>query len=171
MKQREKYIILPKKYVPKHLTKKDKQKWAKQINKTQKAYKKGKFISRNKVNSYKHIKSPHIKRALKIYNLEQITSGKTKKNRFKQLSKQTKCSIKALNKIYAKGSAAWFSGSRPNQTQQSWAVARVASAVSGGKSSYVDRTELLQGCKPDSKALKLMKTTPNRYSQKRKVKL
>lgn len=167
----KKTIRLPKKYIPKHLTDEDREKWAKQIQKTNSSYKKGVYKTRKNVKSYKHKVSPHVKKALKIYNLAKITSGNTKKTRFKELSKKTKCSVKSLNKIYAKGSAAWFSGSRPNQTQSSWGVARVASAVSGGKSSYIDRHELMDGCKKNSLALRLMRKNKVRKTQKRNVRV
>jgi hypothetical protein len=55
-----------------------------------------------------------------------------------------------------KGEGAYYSsGSRPNQTPQSWAYARLASAITGGKASLVDYSILEKGCDPRKKALKL----------------
>jgi hypothetical protein len=164
-------LKLPEKYIPKYLSKKDRKLWAKEIRKTNRNYKNNKYSKRKNVKTYKHKKSSHINKLLKIYNMDKILDSKNEKTRFKTLSKKTGCSQEALNKIYAKGSAAWFSGSRPNQTQQSWAIARVASAVTGGKSSYIDRNELLSGCKKTSKALKMMKKTKPRKTRKTIVKL
>ena len=47
--------------------------------------------------------------------------------------------MKALKHITKKGRGAYYSsGSRPNQTAQSWARARLASALTGGNASAVD---------------------------------
>ena len=74
------------------------------------------------------------------------------------LAKATKCSIKGLKQITRKGRGAYYSsGSRPNQTAQSWARARLASSLTGGKASLVDYNILENECKPSSKALKLAK--------------
>jgi hypothetical protein len=57
-----------------------------------------------------------------------------------------------------KGQGAYFSsGSRPNQTGHSWGVARLASAITGGKASQVDLKHLIKGCKSNSKALRMAK--------------
>ena len=63
-----KKIKYPKKYVPKYLTKKDKKKYEKELEKSKKNYKKGKYYTRKKMNSYKHVKSPHIKMQLEYIN-------------------------------------------------------------------------------------------------------
>ena len=77
-----------------------------------------------------------------------------------ELAKKTKCSVDTLEKIANKGRGAYYSsGSRPNQTAESWAIARLASAITGGNSSIVDYHLLKEGCKKDSKALKMAKKT------------
>ena len=161
-----KKIKYPKKYVPKYLTKKDRKKYAKELEKSKKNYKKGKYYTRKKMNSYKHVKSPHIKNAIRIYKLENM-----KLNNF--LSKRTGCSLKGLKQIYKKGQGAYYSsGSRPNQTADSWAYARVASSITGGKSSKVDYHILEKTCKKGSKALKLAKKNLKlRKTAKRKIKI
>jgi hypothetical protein len=74
----------------------------------------------------------------------------------KKLEKKTKCSLKGLKAIVKKGAGAYYSsGSRPSQTSQSWAYARLASALTGGNSSKVDYHILKEHCKSSSKALKL----------------
>jgi hypothetical protein len=74
--------------------------------------------------------------------------------------------LKTLKKIVNKGKGAYFSsGSRPNQTPESWGLARLASAVSGGKASMVDFNLLEEGCAKDSLALKLARR--NRHSIRR----
>jgi hypothetical protein len=74
------------------------------------------------------------------------------------LAKKTGCSIDALKHIVKKGEGAYFSsGSRPNQTAQSWGYARLASSITGGKASAVDYSILEKGCSKNSKALKLAK--------------
>ena len=164
MTNKNKTIKLPKKYIPKSLSKKDRKKWASEINKTHKAYKSGKYLKRKNVKTHKNKQSPHIKKAKSMYKIENMSD-------LKKVSKKVGCSKETLEKIYKKGSGAWFSGSRPNQTQQSWALARVASAITGGGASWVDKNELINGCKKNSKALKLMRKKRNKKTAKRKVKI
>ena len=76
------------------------------------------------------------------------------------MARKTKCKRSALEKIVNKGRGAYFSsGSRPNQTGESWGLARLASAISGGNASISDYHVLKEGCKPSSKALKLARKT------------
>jgi len=141
--------LIPQKYIPKYLSKKDKKKLKIELKKSRKLYKQGKYYSRKKVKGFKSKKSLHINNAEKIYNLK---SFKLNNN----LAKKTKCSLSSLKKIFKKGQGAYFSsGSRPNQTSHSWGYARVASAITGGKSAIVDFKILEEGCKSGSKALKL----------------
>lgn len=141
----------PKKYVPKYLSAKNMKKQANEIEKSKKNYKKGKYYTRKKMNSYKHVKSPHIKKAMKLYKIENMKLNQS-------LSRKCGCSLGALRQIYKKGQGAYYSsGSRPNQTADSWAYARVASSITGGKSSKVDYHILEKGCKKGSMALKLAK--------------
>ena len=141
--------MFPKKYVPKSLSKKDKSKQKKMLKKSQKMYKKKKYYTREKVKTFKSKKSNHIKNAERIYK---ITSVKPSK----ELSEKTGCSLKGLQEIVKKGQGAYYSsGSRPNQTAHSWGRARLASAITGGKSSQIDYHILEKYCSPDSKALKL----------------
>ena len=72
-----------------------------------------------------------------------------------ELSKKSGCSKAALAKIINKGAGAYFSsGSRPNQTAQSWGVARLASALTSGKAGAIDYNILNKGCKHGSKGYK-----------------
>ena len=139
---------VPIKYIPNILTKKDKKKIKKQLKRTRKAYKKGRYIIRKPVSSFKSKKSKHILNAEKIYRLDKLKVNKS-------LSSKTGCSIKALNKIVKKGMGAYYSsGSRPNQTPHSWGIARLASSITGGKSAAVDFHILQNGCKKTGKAYK-----------------
>ena len=142
---------VPVKYVKLFLSKKDKKKQKKQLIKSRKAYKKGKYIYRLPIKSFKSKKSNHILNAEKIYKIKNLSVNKN-------LSKKTGCSIKALNKIVKKGQGAYYSsGSRPNQTAHSWGIARLASSISSGKAAAVDYNILKEGCNKNSKALKLAK--------------
>ena len=150
------------KYLPKRLTLKDRKKQLNQLKKSRDAYKKHIYISRKKVNSYKSKKSKHILKAQKIYKLKNISVNNN-------LSKKTGCSIKALNKIVNKGEGAYYSsGSRPNQSAESWGLARLASSISGGKAAAVDYSILEQGCTKNSKALKLAKKAKNTFEKVKK---
>lgn len=136
-------------YLPYRLTKKDREKQIGMLKKSQKMYKKHRYYTRQKLSSYQSKKSKHILNAEKIYGLETIQPNK-------ELAEKTKCSVDALEKIVSKGEGAYFSsGSRPNQTGQSWGIARLASAVTGGKASLIDYSILKTGCRSNSKALRL----------------
>jgi hypothetical protein len=156
---------VPLKYIPNILTKKDKKQQKKQLIKSRKAYKKGIYIHRKSVNSYKSKKSKHILNAEKIYKIKNLNVNKI-------LSKKTGCSIKALNKIVKKGQGAYYSsGSRPNQTPHSWGIARLASSITSGKAAAVDYNILQEGCNKNSKALKLAKLARKKHGYgTRKVK-
>lgn len=152
------------KYLPHRLTKKDKRKQANSIIKSRKFYKKGMYYTRPKIKSFKSKKSNHIADAKRIYNVNKI--GATS-----ELAKATGCSKKALAKIINKGAGAYYSsGSRPNQTPQSWGIARLASSITSGKSAIIDYHILEKGCNSKSKALTLAKYLQSRDARKtRKV--
>jgi hypothetical protein len=152
------------KYLPKNLSLKDKKKQSKMLRKSQKMYKMGFYYTRKKVKSFTTKKSKHITKAMKMYNINKI--GATD-----ELAKKTKCSKESLQQIIKKGQGAYYSsGSRPNQTAQSWGVARLASALTSGKAAIVDYNILEKGCQKSSKALKfakkLKKTKTLRKSRK-----
>ena len=140
---------VPLRYVPKSLNKHDTIKQKKAIDRSRKAYKKGKYIMRPKVKSFTSKKSPHIIKATKYYKID------TMKPSYK-LAKATHCKKWALEKIVNKGRGAYYSsGSRPNQTPDSWGYARLGSVLTGGPSSRIDYRILEKGCHPSSPALKM----------------
>lgn len=144
-------------YLPKRLTRKDKKKQSIELMKSRRLYKKGIYYTRPNVSSFKSKKSQHIVKAEKLYHVNKI--GATN-----ELEKATGCSKKALAKIINKGAGAYYSsGSRPNQTAQSWGVARLASSITAGKAAAVDYKILEEGCKPNSKALTLAKRARKKY--------
>jgi len=68
--------------------------------------------------------------------LSKMKGGKSKRN----IAKVTGIPYKALDEVMKKGEGAFFSsGSRPNQTPQSWGRARMYSYILGGKARKVDR--------------------------------
>ena len=142
---------IPRRYIPFSLSRKDKIKQKNMILKSRKLYKKKKFFTRKNVSSFKSKPSNHIINAKRIYNIGKISPSR-------ELAKKTGCSLQALNKIVNKGEGAYYSsGSRPNQTPQSWGLARLASAVTGGKASKVDFSILKEGCSHTGKAYRLAK--------------
>jgi hypothetical protein len=131
------------------LTRKDKQKQYANIKSTRKNYKKGIYINRKTVKSFVSKPSKHIVRAIKLYGIEHIRPSV-------ELAKKTGCSLKGLNSIVGKGMGAYYSsGSRPNQTPESWGYARLASSITGNKASKYDYAILEKECTPGSKALSL----------------
>lgn len=144
-------MSIPIRYIPKTLSRRDSKMQYKNIIQSRKKYKRGIFFTRPKVESFHSKPSSHILNAKRMYSIKNF--GPTR-----ELARKTRCTVKALNKIVNKGEGAYFSsGSRPNQTAQSWGIARLASAVTGGKSSRVDYHILEEGCAKNSRALRLAK--------------
>jgi hypothetical protein len=152
-----KVIRFPIRYVPKKLTRKDTQKQINMLLKSKKLYKKQKYFTRKNVSSYKNKKSKHILNAQKIYNIENITPNR-------ELSLKTGCKISALKQIVKKGEGAYYSsGSRPNQTPQSWGLARLASSLTSGKAAAVDYSIIEKGCNHTKKAFILANKSRRKY--------
>ena len=148
---------IPIRYLPKNLSKKDKKKQVQMLLKSRKLYKKNKYFTRKKVVSYKSKTSNHILNARKIYGVEKIIPSK-------ELASKTGCTVVALKKIVNKGAGAYFSsGSRPNQTGQSWGLARLASSITGGKAAAVDYDIINKGCKHNKKAFILASRAKRKY--------
>lgn len=153
---------VPIRYIPNNLSKKDRNKQRRALIRSRKQYKKGKYVMRKSLKSFKSKKSHHIVNAQKIYGIDYIKPNKI-------LARKTKCNIKGLQKIFKKGQGAYYSsGSRPNQTPHSWAYARLASSISGGKASAVDYKILEKHCHPSSKALHLAKNASMKYKKGKK---
>ena len=67
--------------------------------------------------------------------IEQMKGGRNLKN----IAKVSNMPVKALEEVFKKGMAAYYNGgSRPNQTPESWAYARVYSYIMGGNTRKVD---------------------------------
>jgi hypothetical protein len=153
------YINVPQRYIPKNLSKKEKEFVKRELIKSRKRYKEGKYYTRKNIKSYKYHKSKHIKNAEKIYKLKNLAIND-------ELVKKTGCNLCTLKKIFKKGQGAYFSnGSRINQKVHTWAYARLASSITGGKASAVDFKLLEKGCKSNSKALKLAKKVYLKYKK------
>ena len=138
----------PARYAPRTLSRKDRSKQIAMLKRSRRMYKRGKYYSRStKLKSYPHVASKHVVVAKRMYHMEKIVPNSA-------LAKATGCSVGSLKKIVKKGEGAFYSsGSRPNQTPQSWGYARLASAITGGKAAAVDYAILKDGCNPNSKAL------------------
>lgn len=147
---------IPYKYLPKTLSKSDRKKQLANLRKTRKLYKKhsSTYVNRPILKSYKSKPSKHVQKAMKIYGVSSMKPNK-------ELAKKTGCSQKILRKIINKGFGAYHSsGSRPNQSKESWGYARLASAITGGPASKVDAHLLEEGCdKSNSLAYKMYKNS------------
>lgn len=118
---------LPKRYIS-GLTKEEKAKQASAIKKTSEIYKKtGKVVERPKLGESK--RSPFVAKFQEKYGFPITDLSKVKKE-FPGVD---------IDTILSKGRAAYASGSRPGQTPESWAYARLASVLTGGKSLAVDK--------------------------------
>lgn len=145
--------LIPQHYVPKSLSEKDKRKQLKNLKQARQGYKKGKYVSRAPLTSFVSKPSKHVENAKKMYKVDNLVPSP-------ELAKKTKCSEQALEEIVNKGRGAYYSsGSRPNQTAESWGLARLGSALTGGKSSVIDYHILEEGCAKNSKPLALARKT------------
>ena len=134
-KKKSKRNNIPKKYTNR-LSKKDKQKQLNNIKRSKKLYKKGVYVDRPKLKSYKNKKSQWIIKFENKYN-HKITD--------KNFINNNIISNKGQNLILKKGRGAYYSsGSRPNQTSSSWAYARLASVIMGGPARKVDKNIWLE---------------------------
>ena len=107
--------------------------------------------------SLKQKKKPDVPPGKKMYNVVKFEATM-------DLVKKPGCSKKTLKKIINKGAGAYFSsGSRPNQTAQSWGIARLASALTSGKAAAVDYNILIEGCKIGSKGYKSAKKARKKH--------
>ena len=153
-------IKVPLRYLPKTLSKKDRKKQSQMLLKSRRLYKQGKYYTRNALPSYPHKVSSHIRDAQRIYGLKTIAPND-------ELAKATGCSVNALKKIVSKGEGAYFSsGSRPNQTAQSWGIARLASSVTGGNAAVVDFSIIQEGCDHKKRAFKMANATRKKRNNK-----
>ena len=122
---------LPKRYIA-NLSSQEKSKQVKAIEKSMKEYEKtGKVYTRPRIGGESK-RSPFVKRFEELYGFP-ITDIKKVKQKFPSTDVET---------ILSKGRAAYASGSRPNQTPSSWAFARLASVLTGGKALAVDKDEV-----------------------------
>ena len=130
--------MIPKRYLS-PLSKPDKIIQQKMILKSRRLYKKGIYETRKSLASYPHKESKHIVKAKKKFGVDSMVPSA-------ELAKKTGCPLPILQKIVQKGEGAYYSsGSRPNQTPQSWGLARLASALTNGKAAKVD-AHLLRHC-------------------------
>lgn len=106
----------------------------KMIRKSRKEYEAtGKVADRPRVSDAPTKRSSHVKKFEDSYGYKISNLSRVKKD-FPQVD---------VDGILAKGRAAYASsGSRPNVTAEQWALARLASALTGGKAARIDRKEL-----------------------------
>ena len=123
---------LPKRYVA-GLTPAEKKEQVKEIKRVQKVYEEtGQVVERKKVGG-KSRRSPFVIRFEKRYGFP-VTDIEKVKQEFPNTD---------IDTILSKGRGAFASsGSRPNQTPDSWAYARLASVLTGGKAMAVDRKHI-----------------------------
>ena len=122
-------MTIPKQYSS-GLSRKDKKKQLKSLKKSQRSYKKGKYVSRPKLKSFKEKKSSWTQKFHKLH-----PEAKT----LKQISDVTGIPKPALSAVKRKGMGAYYSsGSRPNQTAESWGLARMYSYILGGPTRKID---------------------------------
>tara|TARA_Y100001958_G_C21048592_1_gene415614 strand:- start:384 stop:803 length:420 start_codon:yes stop_codon:yes gene_type:complete len=125
--------MIPKRYLS-GLSRKDRRTQKKNILKARKSYKSkkktNKYVPRPKLKSFKSKKSSWTQKFHTLY-----PGVKT----IKDISKAVGIPKKALLSVKKKGMGAYYSsGSRPNQTAQSWGLARMYSYILGGPTRKID---------------------------------
>ena len=129
MKKKKTIKRYPKKYTNK-LSRKDKKKQLTALRRSSKGYKKGEYYTRPKMKSFKNKKSSWTQKFHDLY-----PTAKT----MTQIAKQTGIPKKALMAVKKKGMGAYYSsGSRPNQTAESWGKARMYAYILGSPTRRVD---------------------------------
>ncbi len=147
----------PIRYVPTQMSRNDQQKQIRMLLKSNKNYKQHKYYTRKSVASFKNKPSGHVENARKLYGVETVVPNK-------ELALKTGCTLASLKKIVRNGEGAYYSsGSRPNQTPQSWGLARLASSITSGKSAAVDYDILEKGCDHKKKAFILANKSRSKY--------
>ena len=126
---------IPQHYIPDTLSPQDRNKQKKQVKKSIKNYRKNskKYVVRDKLDSFASKPSNHIVDLKRVYpHIKSMAH-------LKKISKEFNIPVSGVKKIIEKGQGAYFSsGSRPNQTPDSWAYARLASTVLGRNACKVD---------------------------------
>ena len=124
----------PKRYTS-GLSAKDRAKQLKSLRKSKKNYrtKRGsqRYVTRPKLKSFKDKKSSWTQTFHQKYPEAKTIS---------QIAKATGIPLKALKAVKKKGMGAYYSsGSRPNQTAESWGLARMYSYILGGPTRKIDK--------------------------------
>lgn len=73
--------------------------------------------------------------------------GKPKERFIKAAAKVTSIPSRIIRKVYERGEAAWAVGHRPGATQKQWAIARVYSFLTGGKTTKTGDADLFREVK------------------------
>ena len=125
--------MIPKRYLS-GLSFRDKTKQKRNILKARKNYRtkknSKKYIPRPKLKSFKSKKSSWTQKFHKLY---------PGKKTLKEIAKAVGIPRKALLAVKKKGMGAYYSsGSRPNQTAESWGLARMYSYILGGPTRKID---------------------------------
>ena len=143
-----KKIRVPKRYLPSQLTRKDRMRQISALKRSRRLYRRGVYYKRPKMASFRNRPSPHVARAMKMYKVKSLVPSPA-------LARASGCQIEGLRKIVRKGEGAYYSsGSRPNQTPQSWGYARLGSALTGQNAAVVDYPILKKHCRSGSRALR-----------------
>ena len=135
MSRRKRTQKYPQRYVPRTLSQKDADKQKKALRKARRSYKtkrgSERYVARPKLKSFTSKKSGWTQRFHGMYPEAKTMS---------QIAKATGIPLKALKAVKKKGMGAYYSsGSRPNQTAESWGKARMYSYILGGPTRKIDK--------------------------------
>jgi hypothetical protein len=96
--------------------------------------------------------------AYEVFLESQLEMSENKKSpvetALKNKSKKTGFPLGILRQVYNRGQSAWKTGHVPGTTPQQWAMARVNSFVTGGKTTKMSDKKLYQQAKKNRKKKK-----------------
>ncbi len=112
------------------MSRKDKAKQLRELKRAKRSYKRGEYVPRPKLKSFKSKQSSWTQQFHELYpDVKTIT----------EISQATGIPSGALKAVKKKGMGAYYSsGSRPNQTADSWGKARMYSYILGGPTRKID---------------------------------
>ena len=86
--------------------------------------------------------SKHTNKYQDMYGESELSEDSSSEKAIKNKSEETGIAYGILKQVYNRGMAAWKSGHRPGTTPHQWALARINSFATGGKTRYTADADL-----------------------------
>jgi len=96
--------------------------------------------------------SKHTNKYQDMYGESELSEDSSSERAIKNKSEETGIAYGILKQVYNRGMAAWKSGHRPGTTPHQWALARINSFATGGKTRYTADADLWKKHKKKNKS-------------------